>query len=129
MGKALEEFKKMVEGIVDSSFIISGFKNVNASIYEETYKRLMETEEMQTIYNALKEHEELEQEINLDLTTFRKLMKQSKITFIDSKQPQDFEVFYDTLRHKYVIRNMDTTNLFPLSDYKKNWWLKEDKGE
>lgn len=80
-----------------------------------------------TVLGKLGKLEDLEEQIGCPLEVFFKLVKQVKINFNGTMS--GYFVFYNLLTKRFEIRNEETMDLFPLTDYKKKFWLKEDKSE
>jgi hypothetical protein len=81
----------------------------------------------QMVIDKLGKLEDLEEQIGCPLDVFFKLVKQVKINFNGTMT--GYFVFYNLLHKRFEIRNEETMDLFPLTDYKKKFWLKEDKSE
>jgi hypothetical protein len=84
-------------------------------------------EELDKLLTMATSYEELSKQVGCPLDVFIKLVKQVKINFNGTMT--GYFVFYNLFHKRFEIRNEETMDLFPLADYKKKFWLKEDKSE
>lgn len=96
------------------------------------------------IFNKLGKLEDLEEELGCPLEVIFKAIKDGVI-YTEDKQGLDvkekdcyFKIFkiniyeldtYPNIEYYYTIRNETHIGFVLLKDYKKTWWLKEDKSE
>lgn len=82
-------------------------------------------------YYELQKYKKLEEKIGIDLITLIKLQKQGYIYSKEFGVLEGFIVLDFILKRVAIIVNFDSTNVytFYIDDYKKKWWLKEDKSE
>ena len=73
-------------------------------------------------------YKKLEQDFGCSLELIAKLSKQEEIN-IEGKMVKKWYTFYNLSTNRYELRDEDTMELYPLSDYGKKFWLKKDKSE
>ncbi len=83
--------------------------------------------EMMDALETIKEVVDLQKELGCSFKVLYKMMKQEKINFMGAMV--SYYVFYNLITNRFEIRNEETMELIPLADYKKFWWLKEDRSE
>jgi len=103
---------------------INSIKELEDLLDQYNIKDLEELDKLLTMATSC---EELSKQIGCPLDVFIKLVKQEKINFNGTMT--GYYVFYNLLHKRLEIRNEETMDLFPLTDYKKKFWLKEDKSE
>ena len=91
-------------------------------------------------YNKLAELEDLEEELGCPLEVLFKLVKQNKFYYEQDDELhlivcfeielRNGKIYFDEswLDHDIELGDFGTIEL-PLSDYKKTWWLKDDRSE
>ncbi len=87
---------------------------------------------LEKVYNKLGQLEDLEEELGCQLEVIKKLRKANYI-YRDDGVGFGFIGINFNDEDKLILYNDDECNTFTsdlrLADYKKTWWLKEDKSE
>lgn len=82
------------------------------------------------IYNKLGKLEDLEEELGCPLEVVFKSLKNG--IYLEERKSISTEICYHALECEFVIewyKNKEDYGYELLKDYKKTWWLKEDKSE